>query len=788
MIAATFILSVFAAGTPAQFSFTIWDWEPTYRDMEQFKRQVDTVAEYGVNTIELGVCWKDCEPADGKFDFTIPDERVAYVQSKGLALRLRVNVTDWPEWFQPELFQNPDGTTFDYSGGLPSVFSANNRKYQHRFAAALATHYAGKGFTYTPAFSVHMEVKFGAWNTYEPSARAGFQNWVAGRYETVNGLNEAWNTSFTSFGEVEAPLPQNTTGAPSIDPASADWIRFREAALTDWVAAFAATIREYDRSAKISVPLGESHRYQSAEFANLAYWDYSRPADEIVHSYDFFMHGATRIDDAGVATAIMTGITERAMTFEIDGPILLEKFGYTPEQLVHIAGLAMLRGAAGVQISNWGSTDLSAQTWMKQVGDVVATQRPRGPTITPPIRYYVSKWQNYCTRDRGVDLFDKQFAALRILLDANADVRVITDENLAAETGHIYTVLVPYADVMDEASRERLRAVSLGSRVIAGTKPGVYTPATQTAGNFGARIEIVEETVLRGKEALSNVLANLNETPRVLRVAAVQFHTCFDIAANTKQIINWIERASKEGARVAVFTEMALTGYTKKAEFKKSLDWTVIDSSIDSIRNACKANGIYAIIGAPKRDGDNIFCAAIAIDPRGEIIDRYEKTYLAGEKWATPGRQFTTFPIDDTKCATIICHDERYPHLVNLRALAGAQLFFYISCESGLSEEHKIGPYRAQVQARAAENGIFLVHANAPAQRGNLNLDGTSNGHSRIIGPDGNIIREAGPFDETMVIADIDLRHARSNSHPAALTNGPAAEWIRKGVELVAPN
>ena len=110
------------------------------------------------------------------------------------------------------------------------------------------------------------------------------------------------------------------------------------------------------------------------------------------------------------------------------------------------------------------------------------------------------------------------------------------------------------------------------------------------------------------------------------------------------------------------------------------------------------------------------------------------------------------------------------------------------ACESGLSEEHKIGPYRAQVQARAAENGIFLVHANAPAQRDNLNLGGPSNGHRRIIGPDGNIIREAGPFDETMVIADIDLRHARSNSHPAALTNGPAAEWIRKGVELVAPN
>ncbi|MCC6795544.1 MAG: beta-galactosidase [Candidatus Hydrogenedentes bacterium] len=788
MLAATLVLSMLAAGTPAQFSFTIWDWEPTYRDIEQFKKQVDTVAAYGVNTVELGVCWKDCEPANGKFDFTIPDARVAYVQSKGLALRLRVNVTDWPDWFQPELFQNPYGTSFDYSGGLPSVFSATNRAQQLRFVAALAQHYAGENFTYTPAFSVHMEVKFGAWNTYEPSARAGFQNWLAGRYDTIESLNDTWRTTYGAFGEIDAPVPPNTAGEQSTDPACADWIRFREAALTDWVAAFAAAVRKHDSSAKISVPLGESHRHQAAEFANLAYWNYSRPADEIVHSYDFFMHGPSHIDDAGVATAIMTGITERSVVFEIDGPILIDSFGYTAEQLVRVAELAMSRGAAGVQITNWGSADLSSQMWMKEVGETVNAPRPQIIAITPPIRYYVSKWQNYCTRNPAIDLFDKQFAALRILLDANANVRVITDENLADEYGHIFAVLAPYAPVMDVSARERLRSMSFGTRVITGTKPGVYTPEELTAGNFGARIETVDDTVLRDKKTLGDLLSVFKEAPRVLRVAAVQFHTCFDVSANTNKIIDWIGEASKQGARVVVFSEMALTGYTKKAAFKDSLDWSVIDSSIDSIRNACKEHEIYAVVGAPTRDGDAMFCAALAIDPRGEIIDRYEKTYLAGEKWATPGRKFTTFSIDNTTCATIICHDERYPHLVNLRSLAGAQLCFYISCESGLSEEHKIGPYRAQVQARAVENGVFLVHANAPAQRDSLHLDGTSNGHSRIIGPDGNIIREAGPFDEAMVIADIDLRHARPNSHPAALTDGPTAEWIRKGVELVAPN
>ncbi len=774
-----------AAGIGNQFSFTIWDWEPAYRNVEYFKRQVDTCAGYGVNTIELGVSWRDCEPLENQFDFAVPDERIAYVLSKDLALRLRVNVTDWPSWFQPELFQNPDGSTFDYSRGLPSVFNANNREHQLRFAAAVARHYAGKGFTYTPAFSVHMEVKFGGWNTYEPSARAGFRNWLAGRYTSIGALNETWIASFASFGDIDPPVPQNTNGGPSTDAASADWIRFREATLTDWVSAFAAAVRKHDPAARISVPLGESFRAESAAFANLAYWNYSRPADEIVHSYDFFMHGPAHVDDVALATAIMTGIAQRPTVIEIDGPILIEKYGYTPKHLVTAASRALGNGAVGVQVTNWGSADLAAQPWIGEIGAAIQAPRETAPKSTPPILYYASKWQNYSVRDPNLDLFDTQFRALRILLDAGADVRVVTDENLLHEELRASTMLVPCADVIDDPVRETLRSVSLGARVIAAAKPGIYTPSAKTSGNFGAKIEVVDSSTFDNAASLVRVLTVPNEGPRVLRVAAVQFHTCFDVASNTRQIVEWIGRAADAGARVATFSEMALTGYTKRAEFRDSLDWNVIDGSIDTIKAACKSRNIYAIVGAPTRDGGQIFCAALVVDPRGEVIDRFEKTYLAGEAWATPGRHLTTFTIDDVKCGTFICHDERYPHLVQLRALAGAQLFFYISCESGLAEEHKIAPYRAQLQARAVENGVYIVHANAPALRDDPHADGTSNGHSRIIGPDGNLVREAGPYEDTMVVADIDLRYARDSGHPRVLENGPAAEWMRKGLELV---
>ena len=52
-----------------------------------------------------------------------------------------------------------------------------------------------------------------------------------------------------------------------------------------------------------------------------------------------------------------------------------------------------------------------------------------------------------------------------------------------------------------------------------------------------------------------------------------------------------------------------------------------------------------------------------------------------------------------------------------LPAIAGAQLCWFCSNESGLTFEHKLSAYQAMPIARATENSIFLVMANAPANK-----------------------------------------------------------------------
>ncbi|MGE3315748.1 MAG: carbon-nitrogen hydrolase family protein, partial [Planctomycetaceae bacterium] len=227
-----------------------------------------------------------------------------------------------------------------------------------------------------------------------------------------------------------------------------------------------------------------------------------------------------------------------------------------------------------------------------------------------------------------------------------------------------------------------------------------------------------------------------------LRVAAVQMRSSRDLAENIKKTCEHLERCAKDGVRVVVFPECSVTGYFDKPYMQAFTAEQLADAE-RQIADACRTHKIYAIVGTPHRAGDKLYNSAVVIDPQGKILERYHKLQLA-ESWPVGGDHLSVFPIDGVPCSIIVCHDVRYPELVRLPVLAGSRVVFFVSHESGIDKETKIGPYRAQIQARAVENTVFVVQANAPANR-----DATgSHGQSRIIAPDGNILQEALIFSE----------------------------------------
>jgi predicted amidohydrolase len=262
-----------------------------------------------------------------------------------------------------------------------------------------------------------------------------------------------------------------------------------------------------------------------------------------------------------------------------------------------------------------------------------------------------------------------------------------------------------------------------------------------------------------------------------LTVAAVQFRSTYRVSENLARLRNHLEQLAARGVNVAVFPECALTGYDKDRIRAESFE---VPAAEEEIRQTCHAHNIGAIVGSIHQANGRTYNTAVVIDAKGELLERYAKIYLAGEKWATPGNHVAYFELGGVASTVMICHDERYPELPRLPALQGARVLYYVSHEYPLTDEAKLRPGRAQMMARAVENGIFVVAANAPA---NLDLSG-SHGQSRIIGYDGNVLKEASIFAEETLVETLEVKPGKLKRP----LEGPLGEWWRQGVEWMMQN
>jgi predicted amidohydrolase len=267
--------------------------------------------------------------------------------------------------------------------------------------------------------------------------------------------------------------------------------------------------------------------------------------------------------------------------------------------------------------------------------------------------------------------------------------------------------------------------------------------------------------------------------PATLRVTAVQMRSSRNLADNIGRIRRYLRDGAADGSRVVVFPECALTGYFDNAYFQQ-LTAPQLAEAEQQVCQACREIGVYAILGTPSQVNGKLYNSALVIDPQGRIVERYHKVQLA-EDWPQEGDHLAVFHVDGVPCSVMICHDERYPELVRLPVLAGARVIFYVSHESDLRQEQKLDPYRAQIQARAVENTVWVVHANAPA---NLDLTG-SHGQSRIIAPNGHILHEASMLQEEVVTATLDLSRATGANARGSLGRGPLRDWWEAGVKRV---
>lgn len=265
-----------------------------------------------------------------------------------------------------------------------------------------------------------------------------------------------------------------------------------------------------------------------------------------------------------------------------------------------------------------------------------------------------------------------------------------------------------------------------------------------------------------------------------LRVASVQMEVTSNLGGNLNRIETGIRAAAAAGARLAVFPETALSGFDK--ETIGALDWAVLGAAMDSIAALAKEAGCYVIYGsATPSPHDRPYNSAIIVGPDGKEIFRYHKSFP--ENWFEPGERLALFEIDGIPATVIVCHDSRYPELVRIPVLAGAQVCFYISYEINdmVSALRKQEGYRAQLIARAAENNIWVVQSNGYGPLGGA--ESLSLGESRMVDPAGVVVAQAPALEDALLVYDLQPREASRRNALRSAEGKMLGPLLEAGVE-----
>src|SRR5207249_4805454 len=244
---------------------------------------------------------------------------------------------------------------------------------------------------------------------------------------------------------------------------------------------------------------------------------------------------------------------------------------------------------------------------------------------------------------------------------------------------------------------------------------------------------------------------------KILQIATAQLKFRRTLPENVELIRRLIAQAAREGSDVVLFPECALTGYNR--DFHQ-LARGEIESGLNAVAEAARIARCHVLIGSPTFARGRRFNSLLAFDRQGREKFRYYKIHLTPRdaEFFTPGNCVAWFRLDGVPCTAILCHERRFPELVRLPVMMGAQIVFHPNAglDSLAVSKAKRGG-RDGIAVRAFENQVFYVFANSVGpQGGGL----WSAGDSKIVGPDSRILALANNRDETVIQAECDLSQA----------------------------
>lgn len=291
---------------------------------------------------------------------------------------------------------------------------------------------------------------------------------------------------------------------------------------------------------------------------------------------------------------------------------------------------------------------------------------------------------------------------------------------------------------------------------------------------------------------------------RSVRVALCQVNpTVGDLKGNTDLVLSAMQEAASQGAEIAVFPELVISGYGAADLFLSKQFVSDERVQLRRIARASRKNRwMYTLLGCldelklessegsghcgrwkPGEDVANkeLYNAA-ALIRNGRILTMAHKAHLPTYeifdelRWFREGNSATVSTLEikgsPLKTGISVCADAWWDDIVAAQAKQGAELLVNLSASPYHSRKTVM---REQLLTRLAKkHRLPMLYVNlAGAQDGIVFY-----GRSYVASAAGRIIAEATPFEEDLLVVDVPLGKARPNSGRAPLSRIPEAKRI----------
>ena len=251
-----------------------------------------------------------------------------------------------------------------------------------------------------------------------------------------------------------------------------------------------------------------------------------------------------------------------------------------------------------------------------------------------------------------------------------------------------------------------------------------------------------------------------------MRVSCIQITSKKNIKKNffvTKKLI--LKSISQKADLIITPENSSVFGLTKSELIKNALSMYK-DFYVIEVRKLARKHKKWILIGsAIIKDKGKIRNRSILINPKGSIQTYYDKIHMYDvvlnkkekyfeSKTYSPGNSLKSAKLPWGKLGLSICYDLRFPMMYRKLAKQGA-LFLSVPSSFTLTTGKK--HWHTLLKSRAIENFCYIF---APAQQGLHWNKRKTYGHSLIISPDGEILKEL-KKGNGVITASIDPNYSK---------------------------